>query len=82
MGTLLLYCKSCAILRVEVSHYCAGLGDKADSSQEQWRQLRLTVERFVAAVKSNKHHMRAARRQLKALLQDARWFPATPNHVQ
>lgn len=39
----------------------------------------MAVEHFVAAVRGNKHHMRAARRQLKALLQDARWFPATPS---
>ncbi|CAL8466995.1 g6531 [Coccomyxa elongata] len=50
----------------------SGLGDKGSSPQEQWRQLRVAVEHFVAAVRGNKHHMRAARRQLKALLQEAR----------
>lgn len=41
----------------------------------------MAVENFVAAVRGNKHHMRAARRQLRALLQDARCFPAAPYHV-
>ncbi|BDA40695.1 probable actin-histidine N-methyltransferase at N-terminal half [Coccomyxa sp. Obi] len=50
----------------------SGLDDKASSPQEKWRQQQVAMENFVAAVRGNKHHMKAARRQLKALLQDAR----------
>ncbi len=55
----------------------AGLGDSVQSPEEKSRQRWVAAENFVAAIKGDKHLMKAARRQLKSLLQDARYESAT-----
>lgn len=50
----------------------AALGSSINAPEELWRQQWAVQETFVRAVMENKALMKAARQQLKALLQDAR----------
>jgi len=51
------------------------LGSTINAPEELWRQQCAVQETFVRAVMENKALMKAARQQLKALLQDARLAP-------
>jgi hypothetical protein len=48
------------------------VGDNGGCPEEHLGQQWVASAKFVTAVKQDKHLMKAARRQLKSLLQDAR----------